>query len=548
MVNKVVDNNRDKRNGKILNESGGTKEGQGAAIGNESLRVATADMRRRKWHRWLESRMYGVVVQARLDELEDGAIGAKKLDMGRSQRRALEREMRRYVLVDGNQPKLFFREKNGELASCIFEEDVERVLTSLHEGHGHFATTFTLGRPHGQVYWLTRAKDIGRWIASCLPCQRVTMIQKSGQLRSILQFEPMDMIGMDYVGPISPPCKVTGYSYILVVINYFSRFLWGVGVQTADQLSTMQALLDCIFPVVGWPLTVYTDNGSHFTGSAISHMWREHGVIHFPSAISHPQSVGLSERYFHMLVGRIRLNCISLGSSRDWGLEIRNAVLSINTPCIKIHGYTPAETLLGFNPVTTRKSESGLADWLKKDLLLEGDIIGLSEASIEALIDRRDERGRLATQKLGRVQDQISPRKTAGYEEPKVGDLVLLRDFKLAKDNGRKLDPCWSTPRIVKRISKSKVSAHVRQLHDPPSITKRYHFDDLLVYIPRDREKFPGGEDTNERGVVYERGAMGDIGGFWQVCQGDLLSVRWQVRRQERGVIWGVWKSWLAEG
>ena len=519
MVNEVVNNNKEKGNRGNLDESGGTKEGQGADIGNESLRVAAADMRRRRWHRWLESSMYGAVVQARLDELEDGAIGAKRLDMGRSQRRALEREMRRYVLVDGNQPKLFFREKNGELASCVLEGDIERVLATLHEGHGHFATTITLGRAHGQVYWPTRARDIGRWIASCLPCQRVTKIQKSGQLRSILQFQPMDMIGMDYVGPISPPCQATGYSYILVIIDYFSRFLWAIGVHRADQVSTMKALLDHIVPVVGWPLTVYTDNGSHFTGSAITQMWREHGVIHFPSAISHPQSVGLSERYVQMLVGRIRLNCISLGSSRDWGLEIRKAVLSINTRCVKIHGYTPAEILLGFNPSTTRKSESGLEDWLKKDLLLDGDIIGLSEVGIEALVDRRDERGRLAVQKLGRAQDQILPRKTAGYREPKVGDLVLLRDFQLAKDKGRKLDPRWSTPRIVERISKSKVSAQVRQLHDPPGITKRYHFDDLLVYIPRNRELFPRCEAAAEKGVVYERGAMGDVGGFWQAGQ-----------------------------
>jgi len=38
----------------------------------------------------------------------------------------------------------------------------------------------------------------------------------------IIQCKPMDMIGMDFVGPISPPCKATGYSYILIVITDFS--------------------------------------------------------------------------------------------------------------------------------------------------------------------------------------------------------------------------------------------------------------------------------------------------------------------------------------
>jgi len=121
---------------------------------------------------------------------------------------------------------------------------------------------------------------------------------------------------MDYVGPINPPCAAPGFVYILVVIDYFSRFLWAVGVKKADQVSTMRVLLDHVFPVMGWPLKVYTDSGSRFTGSMISQMWNDRGVIHFPSAISHPQSVGLSERYVQMLIGRIRLSCISIGLSR----------------------------------------------------------------------------------------------------------------------------------------------------------------------------------------------------------------------------------------
>ena len=189
----------------------------------------------------------------------------------------------------------------------MLEENVQKVLQDLHEGHGHFAARITLGRAHGKVYWPSRARDIGQWVASCESCQRVSNIQKAGELRSIIQFKPLDMIGMDYVGPINPPCKATGCVYILIVVDYFSRFLWARGVQKADQVSTIKALLEHVFPVVGWPLTVYTDNGSHFTGALISKMWDDHGVIHFPSAISHPQSVGLSERYVQMLMGTIRL-------------------------------------------------------------------------------------------------------------------------------------------------------------------------------------------------------------------------------------------------
>jgi len=486
------------------------------------LVMAAQDMKWRRWKKWLESGMYGAIVQARIGELEGGSVGAKNLEMGRSQRRALERAMRRYVMVDGTEPKLFFREKNGELATCILENEVQEVLNQLHEGHGHFAAKITLGRAHGKVYWPSRAVDIGRWVASCEPCQRVSRIQKAGELRSIIQFKPMDMIGMDFVGPINPPCAATGYIYILVVIDYFSRFLWAVGTKKADQVSTMRAVLDHVIPMVGWPLTVYSDNGSHFTGSMISQMWSDHGVIHFTSAISHPQSVGLSERYVQMLMGRIRLSCISLGTSRYWSKELRNAVLAINTRCVRLHGYTPAEILLGFNPSSTRKIEAGLEEWAKHNLAKEVGDRENEESELHSFVDQRYERGIEAGTRLAGKQDNLQPRKTPGYRKPKKGDLVLVRDFQQAKDKGGKLEPRWSTPRIVERISASGVSAHIRQLHDPPNITKRFHIDDLVLYFPRTNDypsQLPGVSKSSGSAVEYVRGAMGDIGGAWQVGQ-----------------------------
>src|SRR5437588_9709936 len=105
-----------------------------------------------------------------------------------------------------------------------------------------------------------------------------------------------------------------------------------------------------------------------------------------------------------------------------------------------------------------------------------------------------------------------------GYRRPKPGDLVLIRDFQVAKDKGRKLDARWSTPRILEKVSHSGVSAHLRQLHDPPGITKRYHFDDVLLYVPRDSD-YPTSHQAGKgsRVVEYSRQAMGDVGGVWCV-------------------------------
>ena len=177
---------------------------------------------------------------------------------------------------------------------------------------------------------------------------------------------------------------------------------------------------------------------------------------------------------------------------------------------------------MGFNPQTTRKPDSHLNEWLKENLLSDGDIhypISRRE-DLEGFLDKREEHRRVATDKLAANQDKLSPTKTAGFKAPKAGDLVLLRDFQQAKDKGRKLNPRWSTLRLVERVSKSGVSAHVRQLHEPPGMTKRYHFDDLLVYIPRSND-YPSAviSQDHNNAVAYERGAFGKASVSWQVGQ-----------------------------
>lgn len=55
-----------------------------------------------------------------------------------------------------------------------------------------------------------------------------------------------------------------------------------------------------------------------------------------------------------MTMGRVRLKCIAMGSSANWGLLVKDALIDIDTRCIRIHGYTPAEILLGYNPASSQ--------------------------------------------------------------------------------------------------------------------------------------------------------------------------------------------------
>ena len=80
-------------------------------------------------------------------------------------------------------------------------------------------------------------------------------------------------------------------------------------------------------------------------------------------------------------------------------------------------------------------------NWVRNDELPEPD-----ENTIHLCMDTRDEQGMIVGQKLAETQDKRKPNPTHGYRGPKVGDLVLVRDIQLAKEEGKKLEARWSTP------------------------------------------------------------------------------------------------------
>jgi len=94
--------------------------------------------------------------------------------------------MRRFVLVEGRKTCLFYREWDEQLGRCVLESEVKQVLNELYVEHAHFAAGVTKGRAHGKVHWPSRARDINRWVASCDSGQRVSKIQRIGDIKPII--------------------------------------------------------------------------------------------------------------------------------------------------------------------------------------------------------------------------------------------------------------------------------------------------------------------------------------------------------------------------
>lgn len=289
------------------------------------------------------------------------------------------------------------------------------------------------------------------------------------------------MLGMDFLGPISPRCELTGCKYVLIIVNYFSRFVWAKGCYAADQPAVYFYWINELAPVFGFPKCIYNDNGSHFTGSEITTLFQSHGTFQIITPISHPSSVGLVERNVQLFTSQLRKWVLDRGPAAKmfWGRAIPEIMPAINSRLVRLHGFTPANILLGYSPEwkVTRDRPPG-----EERNLSAPD--ALDEVLTTQWMDLRDESRNTATQRMSQNNTTVEHKPKAMWEQPRVGDLVLVRDFTRDKAHGRKLDPRWVGPRLLVEISDSGVSGYFQELY--AETTKRYHLDDLKTYCPRE--------------------------------------------------------------
>ena len=85
-------------------------------------------------------------------------------------------------------------------------------------------------------------------------------------LQGILEVKLFDVWGMDFMGPF--PSSL-GYKYILVMVDYVSKWVEAIPTITNDAKVVKKMLKKTIFPRFGTPRTLISDEGSHFCNHVI---------------------------------------------------------------------------------------------------------------------------------------------------------------------------------------------------------------------------------------------------------------------------------------
>lgn len=150
---------------------------------------------------------------------------------------------------------------------------------------------------------------------------------------------------MDTVGPL--PTTPSGYKYIIVMMDWFSKFPHAVAVKDNTAESVIAVLAEWI-SWFGEPSQILTDRGSNYTSTSMVNFCRQRNILLTHTTSYHPQSNGLVERFNRSLQQILAMWVSSV--LNDWRPLIPYALQCYRVSRHSTTKKSPIEILFGFSP------------------------------------------------------------------------------------------------------------------------------------------------------------------------------------------------------
>ena len=103
---------------------------------------------------------------------------------------------------------------------------------------------------------------------------------------------PFERIGMDLIGPFHRSAR--GYRFVLVLVDYATRYPEAVPLRTISAKTAVQALFQVISRV-GIPKEILTDQGIQFMSQTLGELNGLLGIKSIRTSVYHPQTDGLNK-------------------------------------------------------------------------------------------------------------------------------------------------------------------------------------------------------------------------------------------------------------
>ena len=183
---------------------------------------------------------------------------------------------------------------SGKLRPLVPSRHRRIIFNSIHN-LSHSGIKATIRMIPDRYVWPNMKKNVTFWCRNCIQCQKTKVHRHN--VTNLQRYPPPSQkfadINLDLSGPLPDS---NGYSYILVIVDRFSRWPVAIPLPDCKTHTILNAFMHNWLSLYGAPKKLTTDKGSQFLSSEWKDAITFLGIQHNYITSYHPLSNSLAER------------------------------------------------------------------------------------------------------------------------------------------------------------------------------------------------------------------------------------------------------------
>jgi hypothetical protein len=226
---------------------------------------------------------------------------------------------------------------------ALHQEILKQVHDSLLGGHlGQKKTREKLKR---RFYWFEQREDSNAYVLKCDVCSSPTRPAKPPRapMGTMTTGAVLDRLSTDILGPL--PETVRGNKYILVVSDYFSKWVEIFPISDQTAITTARVILNEVISRYGCPYDIHSDQGRNYESQLFADLCKMLEIRKTRTTPGNPRCNSQTERFNRTMLKMIK--AYLKDEDDDWDLHLGCLAAAYRATPHESTGLSPNLLMLG---------------------------------------------------------------------------------------------------------------------------------------------------------------------------------------------------------